>query len=60
MSMKYYAHSLEGELPREWQLLEEHLHLHDVINFAMTPIFLKTETTGEPEKLIPALSGGVM
>jgi len=25
MSRKYYAHSLEGRPPSEWQLLEEHL-----------------------------------
>jgi hypothetical protein len=23
--MKYYAHSLEGQPPEKWQLLEEHL-----------------------------------
>ncbi|WP_299983881.1 hypothetical protein [Desulfobacula sp.] len=25
MDKKYYAHSLEGKPPSEWQLLEEHL-----------------------------------
>jgi HD superfamily phosphohydrolase YqeK len=26
MTEKYYAHSLEGKPPEEWQLLDEHLN----------------------------------
>jgi hypothetical protein len=26
MTKKYYAHSLEGKPPEEWQLLDEHLN----------------------------------